>query len=151
MTTQTQPKPRPVPDEMSAQYWEATGHGELAIQQCDHCGHYSHPPTPVCGSCFGMPPAFTFRPVSGTGRIVTWTVMRQAFLPGFTDDVPFVVVVVELDEQPDLVLTGRLVDGPDATIILGDRVTVRFDQLPSGEKIPAFALTTGDGNQEATR
>ena len=135
-------KPAPVPDALSAGYWEATAAGNLAIQRCSHCGHYSHPPTPVCGSCFAVPPSFSFTPVSGGGRIVTWTVLRQAFLPGFAEDAPYTIVVVELDEQPDLTLIGRLVDGPDAAIGLGDRVEVRFDELPTGARIPAFALAT---------
>ena len=40
--------------------------------------------------------------------------MRQSFLPGFDDDLPFVLVDVELEEQADLRMIGRLLDGPDA-------------------------------------
>lgn len=137
------PKPRPVPDEWSAGFWEATAAGRLAISRCDHCGCYVHPPTPVCGSCFTTPPSFTFAEVSGRGTIVTWTVFRQAFLPGFADDVPYVVVVVELAEQPGLQLIGRLDDGPDAALVIGAEVVVTFDRLDTGEAVPAFRLVAG--------
>ena len=66
--------------------------------------------------------------------------MRQAFLPGFADDVPLTIVVAELDEQTDLTLIGRLVDGPDAALAIGDRVEVTFDRLETGEAVPAFRL-----------
>jgi uncharacterized OB-fold protein len=151
MSNTTAPKPRPIADELSEGYWEATARGELAIQRCEHCGHYSHPPTPVCGSCFTVPPAFSFAEVSGSGRVVTWTVMRQAFLPGFADDVPYVIVVAELDEQPGLTLIGRLVEGPEAGISLGGRVSACFDRLESGEAIPAFTLVEEAEQPEADR
>ena len=39
-------------------------------------------------------------------------------------------------------MIGRLVDGVDAPLALGDRVTVTFDQLADGMAVPAFALET---------
>ena len=66
--------------------------------------------------------------------------MRDAFLPGFRADVPFVLVDVELDEEPELRIIGRLVDGPDAELHLGDRVSVVFDDLGPGVAVPAFEL-----------
>ena len=53
--------------------------------------------------------------------------MRQSFLPGF--DVPFVLVDVELDEQPELRLIGRLLDGEDPGLRIGARVHVAFEDL----------------------
>ena len=136
----TPPKPRPVPDDLSAGYWQAAAAGELAIQRCQDCGHYAHPPTTVCGSCFTVPASLEYEPVSGHGAIVTWTVFRQSFLPGFSDDVPYTIAVVELDEQADLAVIGRLTNGPDVPITVGDRVQVTFDTLDTGEAIPAFTL-----------
>jgi hypothetical protein len=67
-------------------------------------------------------------------------VVRDSFLPGFADDVPYVLVDVELDAQPELRMIGRLVDGPDVAVRLHDRVTVTFDQLSADIAVPAFAL-----------
>lgn len=68
--------------------------------------------------------------------------MRQSFLPGF--EVPFVLVDVELDEQPELRLIGRLLDGEDPGLHIGARVHVAFESLaPSvaeSVSVPAFAL-----------
>ena len=80
-----------------------------------------------------------FTPVSGRGVVRSWTVVRQSFLPGF--DVPFVLVDVELSEQADLRLIGRLLDGVDAELHLGDEVRVAFEDLAAGIAVPAFELT----------
>jgi uncharacterized protein len=66
--------------------------------------------------------------------------MRQSFLPGFDADVPFVLVDVELDEQPDLRLIGRLADGPDAPLHIGSEVSVVFEDLSPSVSVPAFVL-----------
>jgi uncharacterized OB-fold protein len=79
-------------------------------------------------------------PVDGGGVVRSWTVMRDSFLPGFADDVPYVLVDVELDAQADLRMIGRLLDGPDAPLHVGDHVTVGFDDVGEGFAVPAFAL-----------
>jgi uncharacterized OB-fold protein len=78
--------------------------------------------------------------VSGRGTIRTWTVIRQSFLPGFDDDLPYVLVDVELDEQADLRLVARLLDGVDAPLRIGAAVTVDFEDLAPGTAVPAFVL-----------
>ncbi len=96
------------------------------------------PPDVVCTACGSTEPGYTFTPVSGHGAVRSWTVVRQSFLPGF--DVPFVLVDVELDEQTDLRLIGRLVDGVDAPVRAGARVRVAFEDLAPEISVPAFEL-----------
>ena len=134
------PKPRPVPDERSAGYWAAAAEHVLAVPRCARCGGVSMPPGPVCPHCRSTEPDFEFVPVHGGGTVRSWTLVRDAFLPGFRDDVPYLLVDVALDEHPDIRLIGRLVDGPDAPLHLGDAVTVAFDDLDEGVAVPAFAL-----------
>jgi uncharacterized OB-fold protein len=134
------PKPVPVPDEQSAGFWSAAAGHVLALARCSRCGRFSHPPEPVCPGCLSAEPGFVFEPVPNGGTVRSWTVIRDSFLPGFADDVPFVLVDVELDVQPDLRLIGRLVDGPGAPVRLGARVTVVFDDLGDDVAVPAFAL-----------
>jgi uncharacterized OB-fold protein len=78
--------------------------------------------------------------VSGGGTVRSWTVVRQALLPGFDDDLPFVLVDVELVEQADLRLIGRLLDGVTADLHVGDAVVVGFEDIAPGVAIPAFEL-----------
>jgi hypothetical protein len=67
-------------------------------------------------------------------------VVRQAFLPGFADDLPFVLVDVAIGGHDDLRLIGRLLDGPDAPLRLGAAVSVTFEHLDEGVAVPAFSL-----------
>lgn len=133
-------KPVPVPDDQSAGFWSAAGAHVLALARCSRCGRFSHPPEPVCPGCLSAEPAFVFEAVPNGGTVRSWTVIRDSFLPGFANDVPFVLVDVELDVQPDLRLIGRLVDGPAAPVRLGARVTVVFEDLADHVAVPAFAL-----------
>jgi uncharacterized OB-fold protein len=133
---------RPLPDldGESAPYWESTARGTLALARCGRCRQFAHPPDVVCPNCGHTDPRFEFEPVGGGGVVRSWTVLRQSFLPGFEDDLPFVLVDVELDVQADLRLIGRLVDGVDAPLTLGARVDTVFEHVANGVAVPAFAL-----------
>jgi hypothetical protein len=138
----TSARPVPVPDEQSRPYWESAARHVLSVAKCSRCGMLSLPPDLVCAHCGSTTPEFAFVPVSGSGTVRSWTVVRQSFLPGFDEDLPFVLVDVELVEQDDLRLIGRLVDGVQAPLTLGDRVEVAFEDIAPEISIPAFALVT---------
>ena len=128
----------PLPDERSAPWWEAASQHRLVIARCSRCGALSHPPDVVCPRCHHPAPDFAFDEVSGGGTVRSWVVVRQSFIPGF--DVPFLLVDVALDEDDEVRLIGRLVDGPEAPVALGHRVRVAFDDLAPDVAVPAFAL-----------
>ncbi|CUU57019.1 hypothetical protein Ga0074812_11034 [Parafrankia irregularis] len=107
-------RPLPVPDEISAPYWAAAAGHVLAIARCARCGSFALPPDQACPHCGSTDPDYAFEPVSGRGTVRSWTVIRQSGLPGFAAEVPFVLVDVELAEQPELRMIGRLLDGPAA-------------------------------------
>lgn len=99
---------RPIADELSAPYWDAAGRGELALPRCGDCARLVVPPEPVCPHCGSVTPAYDYERLSGRGVIRSWTTVRTSFLG---EPTPFTIVDVELADQPDLRLIGRLVDG----------------------------------------
>ena len=132
-------RPLPVTDEQSAPFWEAAARHVLVLARCSRCGLLTHPPDMVCPHCRSTSPDFMFAPAASTGGSVrAWTVIRQSFLPGFA--VPFVLVDVELDEQADLRLIGRLLDGEGPDLQIGVRVQVAFEDVAPGTAVPALAL-----------
>ena len=133
-------RPVPAPDADSAPYWKAAAEHVLTAARCSVCQKFCLPPDVVCPHCKSTEPQFRYEPVSGHGVVRAWTVVRQSFLPGFDADLPFVLVDVELDDQAELRLIGRLVDGVDAPLELGARVVPAFEDLAPGVSIPAFAL-----------
>jgi uncharacterized OB-fold protein len=94
----------------------------------------------VCPHCASTGPDFEFTPVSGRATVRSWTVVRRSFQPGFDDDLPFVLVDVELADQRDLRMIGRLLDGPGTPLRAGTLVRVDFEDLAGGVSVPAFRL-----------
>jgi uncharacterized protein len=134
-------RPVPVPDDSSAAFWSAAAEHVLTVARCARCDRFAMPPDVVCPHCHSSDPGFRFTPVSGRGTVRSWTVVRQALLPGFDGDLPFVLVDVELVEQADLRLIGRFLDGVDVDLHVGDSVVVGFEDLAPGVAVPAFELT----------
>lgn len=133
----------PVADERSAPFWAAAATHVLTMARCARCREFSHPPDIVCPRCHHSDPQFAWESVTGNGTVRSWVIIRQSFLPGFEADIPYLLVDVELDVQADLRLIGRLTDGPDAAVKVGDRVRVTFDDLSSEISVPAFTLAAG--------
>lgn len=131
-------RPVPVPDEASAPFWEAAADHVLTLARCSVCGTGTLPPDVVCPHCRTTAPEYTFDPVSGRGQVRSWILVRQSFVPGF--DLPYLLVDVELDDQPDVRMIARLLDGPDALVESGARVVVEFEDVADGVAVPAFVL-----------
>jgi uncharacterized OB-fold protein len=94
-----------------------------------------HPPLERCRRC-GGPTAF--EPVSGRGRVFSFIVVRHQAVPGH--QVPYVVALVELEEQPGLRVTSVLQAEPDA-VTVGAPVEVRLAPVgESGFRTPEFKL-----------
>lgn len=134
-------RPLPVPDERSVPFWAAAAEHILAVARCSRCAGFCHPPDVVCPHCGSTDPAFVFTPVDGAGTIRSWTVMRQSFLSGF--ELPFILVDVELQAQPDLRMIGRLMDTPDSALRVGAAVSLVFEDVAPGISVPAFTLVAG--------
>ena len=142
-------RPRPVPDALSRPFWEAAARGELAIQRCDGCGRYQHPPRPLCEGCAES--RFSYPAVSGRGRVHGYTTNHQRNVAGFEDAVPYVNLIVELEEQPMLCLVGDLPADEADWVAVGAPVEVRFepfgDAAGGAAALPQFgpAREGGDG------
>jgi uncharacterized OB-fold protein len=128
----------PEPDEVSAPFWEAAARHELRVARCSVCGRSTMPPEGPCPHCGTTSPAYRFEPVSGRGTVRSWTVVRQALLPGF--ETPYTLVDVELDDADNVRLIGQLVGAATSDLRLDAPVEVSFEDIAPGLSIPAFAL-----------
>ena len=133
-------KTLPEPDERTEPYWRAAKEHKLAFQRCQHCGYYNHPPTVVCPGCNNPEPSFEFEAVSGKGKLTGWTIMRDAFLPGFAEDLPFVIAMVEFPEQEGLRIVAKLLDGPEASLRLGAPIQIVFEDVTPEVTLPQIKL-----------
>lgn len=86
----------PVPVGLNAEFYEHTARGELCFQLCDDCDTWRHPPRFLCAACGSA--RFTWKRSSRRGRVFSWTVTHQAIDPAFADELPYAVLVVQMDE-----------------------------------------------------
>ena len=113
-------------------YRASAAAGRLCVQRCADCCRWRHPPRLWCTAC-GSDRA-EYAPVSGRGRIFTWTVTHQAFHPAFAADVPYAVVVTELEEGVRIVSGTR--DLPLAELALDLSVEVELEERAPGVCLP---------------
>ncbi len=114
--------------------------GELAFQRCDGCATLRHPPRIACASCGST--ASSFAPSTGRGHIYTWTVTHQALHPAFAAEVPYAVVVTELEEGVRIV-TGIRGMSPD-DLHLGLPVEVLLERVSSEVILPYVRPRKGE-------
>ena len=107
----------------NAFFWRAGASGKLRFMRCQACGHYIHPPLPICPLCRSR--SVQDEPVSGKGAVLTYTVNRQVWEPGL--EAPYVIAIVGLDEQPGLRLTTNIVNCAIEKVTIGMRVSVVFE------------------------
>jgi uncharacterized protein len=119
-------KPVPVADELSQPLWDAAKERRLVAQRCAECRYYNHPPRPVCERCSSQ--RLEFASLSGRGTIYSFTVMHQPSVAGFEGEVPYVNIVVELEEQPMLFMVSNLPHAELEKIRIGGCVEVRFEE-----------------------
>lgn len=120
------PEVRILPDPTweSREFWVGGEDGALLIHRCRSCGRYFHPPAPACFRCRSMDVGP--EPVSGHARVAAFSINVHQWLPGFTP--PYVVAIVELDEEPDVRLTTNIVDCDVDSVHIGMAVTVMFER-----------------------
>ena len=133
------PRKLPALEPLTAFFWTSGADGVLRIQRCGDCGHWQHPPLPRCPKCHGANVAP--QPVSGKGRVLTYTVNHQAWIAGA--DPRFVFAVIALDEQDELYLFSNVLAEPDS-VRSGMRVEVCFEQNDD-VWIPLFRPLAGEG------
>ncbi|MYX96196.1 hypothetical protein GT045_15595 [Streptomyces sp. SID486] len=114
----------PVTDTDGAPFWEYAARGELRVQTCGDCGEPRFPPRPCCPHCQSF--ASVWRPVAGRGRIWSYVVPHPPLLPGYAEQAPYNVVVVELEEAPRIRLVGNVVARAGAPLDSVDPVCLRI-------------------------
>jgi uncharacterized OB-fold protein len=111
----------------NAPYWAALKNHELRMQRCKECGTLRYPVSPVCYQCMSTNEP-DWELLSGKGTLTSWIVVERATgNPAWSEDVPYVVAYVDLDEGPRL--TTNIVETDPFALTAGLRVEVVFDDV----------------------
>jgi uncharacterized OB-fold protein len=132
-------KPVPVPDEISAPFFDGARDGKLMLQHCVSCGMWSFPVRERCPHCFAA--ALQWRQASGRGTLYTFTVMHQVMNPGFASAVPYNVAQVDLEEGVRMV--SNIVGIPNDALRIGMKLQAVFEAVGDNGSLPKFRPPQG--------
>lgn len=124
--------PSPTPE--TAPYWEGTALGELRLQRCRACAtafFYPRTSCPRCGTT-----DVVWERASGRGRLHTYVISHRA-APGYEDEVPYAIAVVELDEGPRMMSNIVGIDNTPESLVLDMALQVEF-QARGEVSVPVF-------------
>jgi len=127
-------KPLPAISSLNQPYWDGLKRRELKLQHCNDCDKVWYPPAPLCPVCWSQ--NYAWQKLSGRGRVNSWVVFHQAYFSSFTDDVPYNVAEVELEEGPRLLT--NLVGIDNADLMVGMSVDVVFDDVTEEVTLAKF-------------
>jgi len=128
--------PSPIPDFDAEEFWTGCNRGELLMQRCAECKKLRWLPRPMCPSCNSL--AAEWVKMSGRGKVYSWTIITHPVHPAAVSRVPYNVVQVRLDEDPELILVTNLIDIRNEDIRIDMPVQVVFEQHEPGVKLPKF-------------
>ena len=127
-------KPLPTISGETKPYWDHCRRGELLIQKCDSCEEYQFYPRGICANCWSND--IQWVTASGKGTVWTFTVTYQNGTPGFADEVPYVLALVELEEG--VRMFTNIVDCDPTSVCIGMPVEVTFVRATDQITVPYF-------------
>ncbi len=122
-------------DTWTEPYWQATKEERLTACQCGACGHFRMPPTAFCPECQSQDVKWPTLP--GTATVFSFAICTRSPFPDVPDFV-YVPVVVDLDGAPGADLVSNLVGMPAEDVQIGMKVTVEWNEIQDGWKLPIF-------------
>lgn len=139
--------PIPVADDVTTLFWEGVNQGKLRVQRCASCQRLQFPPRAACKHCDAA--QLSFEDMSGRGFILSFTeTVSGARHPFFQSISPYLVGMVRLEEQDDLIFASNFPGATYADLAVGRRVEVEFQEVVKGSYIPQFRLAS---NQQKVR
>ena len=130
----TRPVPEPTP--VTAPFWEACKAHQLLLQRCETCGHTQFYPRSFCTAC--MSDELRWRSARGRGTVYSYSTVHRALLPGFEEDLPYVVAMIELEEGVRLL--SQIIGCAPEEVSIGLAVHVVFESVQEGVVLPKFRV-----------
>ena len=128
-------KPLPKPSAISKPFWDSVRQHKLTAQQCSACSKLRHLPKPFCPYCLSE--EWSWAALSGQGEVYTFTIMHRAPGPGFEQDIPLPVALVELKEG--IRMLSNIVGCPPEQIRVGMQVKAVYEDINDQTTLFKFA------------
>ena len=127
-------KPLPVVNEDSRKFWEGCKEHRLVIQRCKDCRKFIFYPRSLCPEC--MSDNIEWVDSSGKGTIYSYTTIWRAPNNDFLKDVPYTIVLVDLEKNVRLM--SWIVDCKPEDVHVGMEVEVVYDDVTNAVTLPKF-------------
>ena len=116
---------RPLPQltDSNRFFWTSGADGKLRFLACADCGNIIHPPVPVCDKCLSRNQEVV--EVSGRATLVAVTLNHQMWMPMI--EPPYVIGLVEIEEQAGVRLTTNIVECAEEDLAIGMALEVAFE------------------------
>lgn len=135
------PVASPSADRVDAPFWAGLAQGDLRIQRCAACAHWTWPPQWRCGQCGSWELGWPI--VAAEGIVHALTRTRHPFSPETVGRTPYPVLLVELPGAGGARLLG-LLDGVDGNeLVIGAAVRGVIEATPTGLPALRWRLTEG--------
>lgn len=133
-------KPLPVLDIDSGDFWNSCRKHEMALQQCLSCKSFRYPPRPLCPFCHSL--ETQWNRISGKGEVYVSLVMHRSYGPGWEQDVPYNISLINLDEG--IRMWSNVIGCPAEEVKIGDRVEISYDDVTNEITLPKFRKLGAD-------
>lgn len=137
--SQTAAKPIPIPDEITAPFFDGARAGKLMLQHCMGCDKWSFPVRERCPHCFEA--KLEWRAASGRGTLYTFAIMHQVMNPGFASAVPYNVSQVDLEEGVRMI--SNVIGVENAALRVGTKLEAVFEDVGDNVSVPKFRAVAG--------
>lgn len=133
-------KPLPQATPETEEFWEGCKRGELRLQRSKQSGEAYFPPRPF----FPKDPAQEVEWFTASGKGILYSyVINQRAAPGFEDDAPYAIAVVQLDEGPRLMTNIVNCEQTPEALKVGMPLEVVFEKATDEVTIPKFQPVGG--------
>ena len=119
----SRPLPRPTAD--TKDFWDGCAMGELRYQRCTHCGQVQLIPRSLCSAC--QERALQWERSAGCGRVLSYTVVHRAPTPAFRDELPYLIVLVDMNEG--FRVLANVKGGGGTPVAIGQEVRIGFREI----------------------
>lgn len=114
--------PLPSPNANTKPYWDGCAEGELRYQQCDPCGTVQLIPRSLCEHCQSQ--ALQWKTSARKGTVLSFTIVHRAPLPVFKGQVPYAIVMVDMDEG--FRVMANALPAAQQALTMGAKVSIGF-------------------------
>lgn len=131
-------KPIPLKTIDNHPYWDAADRHELAVQKCETCSAYNHPPGPSCAKCGSEEVVWEKLGSEIEGSVYSYIVSYRPFLPGFQDDLPLIIAQVELNQYPEIKIMANILECGPEEVQIGMPVQMTWIDINEERAIPQW-------------